>query len=339
MKKILLLSILGFLGFSQLGKAQTAPEVQTPMFTKVTATWCPNCGTWGWTFYKNVFEDNASDAIFIKAHYSGDLMTSNSVELKNNLFSGFQPQFFVNNTDVGANSSNISAKRTQVKSDIEQMIAEGPLVNTGLEVTRDGDTYTIKTATEFFQEGNGKYHLGILVLEDAVTNNQASLGVVDHEDVVRGAVGSTFGDMIAEGVVAEGTIINNTYTMDVDPNWTLSNISFVAVIWDEDGGGYDYVNANEAKATVVSGLNELKASTSLEWRSGAQSIAVLNVEQTISDATLEIRSINGQLIQTIFTGNIIEGQHQYNLEGNLPSGNYILRLRAKSGENSILFQN
>ena len=41
-----------------IGFSQDVPEVQQSLITKITATWCPSCGGWGWTFFENILADN-----------------------------------------------------------------------------------------------------------------------------------------------------------------------------------------------------------------------------------------------------------------------------------------
>jgi hypothetical protein len=57
MKRIYIL--LTFVFFINLLQGQDVPETQQSLISKVTATWCINCGTWGWSLYEGLEQDNA----------------------------------------------------------------------------------------------------------------------------------------------------------------------------------------------------------------------------------------------------------------------------------------
>ena len=59
--------------FAMQAIAQQVAQVQRSIVTKRTADWCPNCGTYGWTYFKDAIEQNGDKAVFIAAHYSGGL--------------------------------------------------------------------------------------------------------------------------------------------------------------------------------------------------------------------------------------------------------------------------
>ena len=74
-QRIFTLLLFFALSFSNI-HAQDVPEVQRTLLTKVTATWCPSCGSWGWSFFEDIIEDNTGKATFMGAHHSGNLVSS-----------------------------------------------------------------------------------------------------------------------------------------------------------------------------------------------------------------------------------------------------------------------
>ncbi|MEO1714235.1 MAG: hypothetical protein AAFU60_12955 [Bacteroidota bacterium] len=59
----LLFALLLVLGGSL--QAQEVMEVTTPVITKKTATWCINCGTWGWDLFEGLVSANQNSAVFL----------------------------------------------------------------------------------------------------------------------------------------------------------------------------------------------------------------------------------------------------------------------------------
>ena len=75
MNKNFLLSVCLLLGANFIF-AQEVPEVQRPLVTKISATWCPPCGGWGWTLMEELVIDNEDKATLIVAHHDGQLVTA-----------------------------------------------------------------------------------------------------------------------------------------------------------------------------------------------------------------------------------------------------------------------
>ena len=94
-----------------IGFSQDVPEVQQSLITKITATWCPNCGGWGWTFFENIYDDNADKALLIAAHYSGELQTSVSSDFADNFNISYQPFFILGNENQNVNGETVSWRR------------------------------------------------------------------------------------------------------------------------------------------------------------------------------------------------------------------------------------
>lgn len=89
----------------------TVNSQNTPVFTKVTATWCPNCGNWGWEYMETMKDMFATgDAVVLGAHFSGDLANPTSEWFADNLNSVGQPKFYVNNERITVSSGNWSTK-------------------------------------------------------------------------------------------------------------------------------------------------------------------------------------------------------------------------------------
>jgi len=186
MKKIFTLIFLSSL-FSTSFFAQEVPEVQRPLLTKISATWCPPCGGWGWTMMENMVIDNDEKATLIVAHHDGQLVTAAGDAFSTNFNSPYQPFFYMYNDDLGATPGNAAAKRTEIKDLVDVEAAKSPMVNAGMILTLDGTSLQIDTKTKFFQATSGEYYLGIYAVENEVVNFQQGQGNnAIHEKVLRG---------------------------------------------------------------------------------------------------------------------------------------------------------
>ncbi len=339
LRNLLLLTVV-LLGLHNASEAQTVPEVQMPVLTKVTATWCPNCGTWGWTLFEGMLADNTDKAIFLNAHYSGDLTTPASQDFAANLNANGQPKFYFDNMNTLASANTVAAKRMEIAEMVNTANAQTPIANTGLEYSYDSGTYTINTKTKFFDEMTGNIHLSIVALESKLTNNQASQGIVDHTFVVRGTESSnTFGPMIASGTIAAGTEIDGTYTLEKGTNWNEENIILVAMMWSEENSNFTYINGSVGSMIFVNSLsNDLGASFTAEFRSNqVENELFINTDQDLGNSLVNIYNVNGQLVQQLFKGNLIQGEYHLPVSG-LTTGNYFIEINTEKGQETIKAQ-
>lgn len=79
--------------FIMKAAAQQVEEVQRTLITKRTASWCINCGTWGWTLFDGLVADNEDKSVLIAAHYDGDLENAAAEEITDNFGGFYQPRF------------------------------------------------------------------------------------------------------------------------------------------------------------------------------------------------------------------------------------------------------
>ncbi len=332
---------LVFMMSAQLIQAQDVPQTQLSILTKITADWCTNCGTWGWNLMEDMLEDNAANIIVLNSHASGGLYDAAAADIKANFGANGQPKFYINNTDLLANSGNGAAKRMEAMQLIEANAGQTPLANAGVLFTREGTTFTINTKTKFFSEMNGSVHLSLLVLENNVSFNQSPIGTQDHPSVVRRAEsGSTFGDAIAQGTIAAGTEIDGNYTIEGEATWNMDNIKIAALLWTEENGNYTYVNGTQASESAVSSLNGIEAAFQLEWRNaGSQHQLFLSNDSPLGDSNISLINTQGQLVRSILTGNIAAGEQlvPFSSEG-LSAGNYFVRVDTEKGTKTISIQ-
>ena len=316
-RNLLLLSVV-FFGLQGTVQAQTVPEVQMPIITKVTATWCTNCGSWGWELFKGLLEDNAEKAIFLSTHNSGDLVTPAASDFASNLGANGQPIFYFNNTNTLATANTVASKRMEIAQMVDDANLLTPTANTGLEFTLTDNTYNIKTKTKFFSGMNGNIHLSIVALESKLLNFQAAQGTIEHTYVIRGSESSNaFGPMIASGAIDGGTEIDGTYTLEKGANWNADNITLVALMWSEDNDNFTYINGSVGAVAVVNGLDtDLGSDFTAQWRTNdIENELFINTNADLGQTNVNLYNVNGQLVNQIFSGEMISGEYHLPVAG------------------------
>lgn len=335
-----ILSLCLFIAFGTSLFAQDVPEVQKTLVTKITATWCPNCGTWGWDYFEYAIEDNSDKAVFVGAHHSGDLESAAGSAFSSNFMAPYQPFFYAGNVDMNVTNNNTTAKRTELKEIIDANAIMAPIANVGFLASIFDNALSIDTKVKFFQEAEGDYYLGVYILEHDVVNKQSSnSNMALHPYVIRTALTDTaFGDVLANGMIAIDSEFTQNFSLQLNPNWDKDKISVAGIIWEKDSAGnFQFVNVNATDDFTEPTAVETISSDILKidlYPTIAENSAQLDLNLSPSSLQVDIRVFNqqGQSVQEVFQGNLNSGAQTMNIEtSRLNSGVYYVSVRAENG--------
>lgn len=334
-----LLSFLFLVLSLSLGAQQIeVPQIQLSLVTKRTATWCPYCGTWGWTLYENLLSDNSAKAVLMAAHYSGELVNPTSANITSN-FGGFgQPLFYLNNENQNVSSGNIDDKRNSIKDKINDAFSTPPTAQTGIILVDNDDQLDVYTKTRFFQNSDGAFYLGVYLIEKSVTNYQSGQGQdAHHKNVLRQALtDSAFGELIVEGFVSAGSDYTFQVSLPLDETYDLENTTIATVIWEKDGSTYKVVNCyfsdnylDELVATdeEVLKITDFKVSPNPAIE---QAEITLKLDESFDQAELSLIDAQGRTVKTLMAGNIQAGVNRFNIDkAQIPGGGlYFVQFKA-----------
>ena len=243
MKKLLLfLFVTAFLGI------QAQPVQQNVIISKATADWCPNCGTWGWSFFETLKEEFSNTSVtLLGVHHSGGLENPVSNWFANNLGNTYQPQFFVNNERFNVLASNWQQKVEEIKTTAENISNSSPTVNISFADTYIDANSNIHTSINVspLNLPSADYYLGIYIFENDVIWYQSNQGSnAMHPNVLRDVMSDEYyGDSFAPGINTSGPIlIEKSYKIEND-NWIKDNIGLVAILWQKESNKYIYQNS------------------------------------------------------------------------------------------------
>lgn len=314
-------------------QAQEISNEQWTIMTKTSATWCTNCGSWGWDLFEGIIEDNEDKNVILwSSHNSGNLENEASVDINNGWGSFGQPQFYVNSDRIAAGSNTTESAKAEINGYIDALLGFGALAGVGVDATYDGTTLNVTGKAEFFTGlGDGNYHLAIYLLKDHVIANQASIGSdADHRYVLSDKLTeSAFGDQIVEGAVESGAI----YTIDASKeiaNVDLENDEIVVILWNlRVDGVYAFFNANRntiAEAGTSATVNIAGISDITTRQNDSEVILDITTEQNLGNVQSRLLNVSGQVIRTQ-TKNIINGTNQIRYNTNsLVAGTYLVQV-------------
>ncbi len=336
MRKQLLTLVLTWVAFSI--SAQEVPNLQRPLFTKITATWCPNCGTWGWSYMKDVIAQNGDDMLVVGAHYSGELENDAGDFFQSVFRSSGQPRFIFGNQDQGVRSSNLVDKLNETDAAVKDLMAQQPEMGVGMNVTVSNQSLDVHTKTKFFAAVDGTYYLSLYLIENDVIEEQAAVGPnAMHPMVVRSAfTDGGEGIEIVNGSIALDTEIEHDFSLTRQPEWNLENSYVYAIIWKKEGEQFIYENGHrvEIMNTVISTHDELILSDLKVFPTVSEGIFHIEIpSDVLRTLSLSVLDPEGKRLDQIpFQPQ--SGQRVIDL-GHLPAGNYLLNARIGDTQRSI----
>ena len=332
------------------GVAIGQEPIQNSLITKVTASWCINCGTWGWEFFENVLEENQNNATFIRAHYSGDLATAAAQDLANGLGANGQPIFYFGEERLFVNSGNIATEASALKIMVDENAAKTPIANTAIIAGDLVDGKIDMTAnTKFFQEAEGEFYLSILLLENGVVNPQSGQGSnTVHNNILRAAATSNaFGDLLVSGTVDTDTEFQSDFVFDLDPSWNEDNLSVSFILWNKVGDNFEFVNTATTNElfNITSNIAEQRLNKSayqlVSNLVDDQTQLTIGMNGTMGHAAVQLVNLQGSVVKEYWNGEI-NSQTTIDINSSgLAQGTYLvyIKLGDKEATEKIVFLN
>ncbi|MEL7119747.1 MAG: Omp28-related outer membrane protein [Bacteroidota bacterium] len=349
-----LLFVLGCSGLFAQAQIEV-PQLQTSLVTKHTATWCSICGRTAWDVFENVSDGLQAEVIAIAAHQSqsSQLYSETAEELLAN-FEGvvYQPEFFVNRTKIGGSTSALYGN---IESSVKTNSQESPVLQTGVELllNEDGSTITIRTRTEFFQDGGGDLYLSVWLIDKTIQSFQQSRSsnsqdLVTHKHVLRSAITeSTFGELISTGTVMSGTSLENEFKYVMPDGEDESTLEIATIVWRKTGDTYEYVNGltsdNFVTGSVTTSTNDLSVELNkfqlMPNPVKDHATMELDLNTDLNQANIQIYNINGQLMDSVFRGDLKKGTHRMNIDATTlnTKGMYLIKVEALEGVTALKF--
>ena len=218
------------------------PEnIKRSLVLKATGTWCPPCGDWGAEYVNNIYNDFPGSAEVIGLHSNDNFSVDIGYNLLSILNNSAVPSFYLGLNPMGnsgyANVSNLIS--TELSSPNQVSMAVSYTVANGI--------MNIKVQSRLENQFIGdNCYLAMYLMEDGQIAPQevSGIGTVSdyvHDHILRSeANGSTFGIPISftngENLTEVSAILAPS------PIWNHDNLYLVAVIWQQNGSSYDFIN-------------------------------------------------------------------------------------------------
>ncbi len=341
MKKIILpLSLLVFASFNSF--AQTISEKQFFLISKITADWCPKCGDYGWSIFKDLEKEYTNkDVLVLAIHKSSSGIKTKSSEKIAETFGGFgQPLFFINDAEKeGVNSDNWKTKLAELKDDVNLLsLGAAPFlgVNSIVQLQANGKYKIIVKAKAFDNINVGEYYAGVYLINDNLIAPQSSQSsMAKHTGVLReNLLGeeNTFGvKMLTTPLVKgkEATFEKSDVEIKIGSQ-SAKDFRIATILWNKRGDKFVFNNAAVVPLqTLLSSDKEIAEESSLMVRydAGQKIIEVKDSQYPITALTLFNQQGQVVSIKTM-ANNEFEGKISLT---NHIQGMYFLRVGSNDG--------
>ena len=217
-----------------------------------TGTWCQYCGDLGRNFCDDITSDFPQSQI-ISLH-ENDPLTSNIGSITQSYLDSLNgslgcPHFYVGVNSV-VNPTSSPSNYSQLTSAVDDNLLLFSEVNMDLEYSINGNMMNIKVQSKLSNETpSDNYYLSTYIIEDDVVKPQNRSGNYDanftHNNVLRKQV-SDYVDVFGSSLNfdSNGDNLASFYDVPLDSTaeWNYNNLYVVAVVWQENGDDYRFVN-------------------------------------------------------------------------------------------------
>jgi hypothetical protein len=211
-----------------------------------TGTWCQHCGEWGKNFSDNLL-NNFQNVQIITLHNNDNFSVDIGSFIQSYLDSIHgpkgEPHFYVGTSDVPNNYN-------QLDSAVSADLLLNPEVNMDLNFMITDGKMNINVHSKLSDEFSGNNcYLATYILEDGRVFEQNILGIYDsnyvHNNILRSeasGLGSAFGVPIIFNSAGDNIKSYSDVVLEPSSLWNYDNLYVVAVIWQQNGTDYRFVN-------------------------------------------------------------------------------------------------
>ena len=299
----------------------------SPIVTKVTATWCPNCGDWAWDFMELMKDDFIDGPMLILGvHHSGDLEAPVSLWWTQNLGARFQPLFYLDNESISASRTTWQTAFLSTKLNGDVLATSAPATLSYNTIDLDDEMLTVSANVEVLPTTTNNMFISTYIFENKVVNFQSQVGAdAIHPNVLRAAMTDEF----------QGVPISDLGTYEfnypLETAWNTEEVGIFTVIWEQVGNTYNILGTtHQSNISQLSSSEEILDSRIFSFRNAGNNFIV-----TAED------SDSYNLSLTDMTGKRVAAEtfsHELKLDKtDLPTGMYVITLRSETGALSQQF--
>lgn len=292
------------LGIPLFANAQTlvstSPQPRTALLEEFTAINCGNCPA-AHAVAGNLFNQYGDQLMGVEVHGGSlsnpsgsqpDLRTTDGTMLWSLFGVSFQPQGMVNRLALSGASNWNSA--------ISSILSQTSPANIGLSSSVDGNMLTVNVEVYYTTASGNSDEIHVALVQDHIIGYQqdyvnGAQQNYDHRHVLRDMITDVSGDPVAAN--SAGTLVERTYTITLNPNWTLADLRVVAFVGPTTGAMYQ-VHQVDADGGLTTAINETRSTLALGniYPVPATEQVYINVDPATYGQALLLRDMFGRVV-------------------------------------------
>ena len=279
MKQLYALLMLVPTGLAAQSLVTTSPQNRTALledFTGVNCGYCPE----GHAIAHDLAEAHPAEVVVVGVHAGFFAVPSGSQpDFRTTEGTMINDHFGVNSYPAGivdrySFADGIVQGRGAWEGMVNEVLDLPSPVNLGMESTFNNGAQQLDITVELYYTDDspgGNDHIHVLVKEDHLIGWQTDYGNgnqpnYDHTEVLRAYATPVWGDEVT--TTSMGTSVVRTYSIAVDPDWTLANLEVVAFVGEYQGQVY------QAREVIADGgttlvVGELTSTSGSDFHSGS----------------------------------------------------------------------
>lgn len=300
MKHLIKLLLLLPLFANAQSLVSTMPQPRTALLEEFTAINCGNCPA-AHAIATDLFAQFGDQLVGVEVHGGSlanpstgqpDFRTTDGTALWSAFGVAFQPQGMVNRQSLtGASGWNAS---------ISTILSQTSPANIGIAATIENGTLTVDVEVYYTSTPANNDEIHVALIQDHIIGYQQDYGNgaqpnYDHRHVLRDMITDVPGDPVA--INTEGTLVERSYTMTLDPSWTIADLRVVAFVGPTTGAVYQVkqVNADGGFTTTIDD-QERASMIGTIYPIPATDAVVINVDPTATGNILFLRDAAGRVV-------------------------------------------
>ncbi|MEX0968546.1 MAG: Omp28-related outer membrane protein [Bacteroidia bacterium] len=232
------------------GSCRYVQEKSKSLLLSFTAIFNPENAQWATPAIRDLYLNNKEHVVPVSVYsmLEDSFYNETANYLRTNLKISRYPTLAEGKSQITFSSTQYDNFLNQVQSLIDSRVAKSPVANVDFTHSISDGVLKIRSVTEFFEKGSGRYNLAIYVMEDKkkyyqYTGNGNYTNEFEHRFVLRGtASGHHSGDLLAEDPAA-GTLVISEASLELPSDWNEDNLHIAAVIWKFQSNNSTYINS------------------------------------------------------------------------------------------------
>ena len=315
MKKIYLIILISIC-INAFSQTIEVPERKKALLFKSTATWCGPCG---WYHYvtDSIYNNHSDSILFLNGHVATSAVGDPYSGPMHNLLNAVPGNSGIPHYSVAGQWVDIwPPTYDELMGAAEIFFSQAIIANIAFNYEIVDNNITVSTTTEFFQDAEGDFLVGAMIVENNIMTYQNTgdeyVDMLQHriQRTVLGdqntySFGKLWADEIASGPVTAGTKFDHLLSGTLNPDWNYDELEVIVVIWLRPTGTEEHFALSSEDVEAGNSGNSQEIDLDLGYQFVSSNLSPENsnmievLENNLNDNLDFVRNSQGNMLRKI----------------------------------------